>query len=129
LLALRVHLEGTAALQHPPRADPRRFADEVQAAAHRCAEDVWLESLHIESLAPDVTTSSNDAISSLDVGATLAALQTDANLRASAAALVDEITAKLPRGLHTSDVKLADELDALLNDARALVLGRAALER
>ena len=92
-------------------------------------EDVWLESLHIESLAPDVTTSSNDAISSLDVGATLAALQTDANLRASAAALVDEITAKLPRGLHTSDVKLADELDALLNDARALVLGRAALER
>jgi exonuclease SbcD len=129
LLALRVHLEGTAALRHPPQADPRRFSDDVQAAAHRCAEDVWLESLHIESLAPDVTTSSNDAISSLDVSATLAALQTDANLRVSAAALVDEITAKLPRGLHASDIKLSDELDALLNDARALVLGRAALER
>jgi hypothetical protein len=47
----------------------------------------------------------------------------------SAAALVDEITAKLPRRLHASDIKLSDELDALLNDARALVLGRAALER
>jgi DNA repair protein SbcD/Mre11 len=128
LLVLRVLLEGTATL-HLLKADPRRFADEVQAAAHRRAEDVWLEELRIERLEPGAVVSSSDAISSLDLNATLTALQNDSDVRANAAALVAEITTKLPRGLHTSDPRLADDLDALLNDARALVLGRVAPER
>jgi DNA repair protein SbcD/Mre11 len=128
LLVLRVLLQGTATL-HLLKADPRRFSDEVQAAAHRCAEDVWLEELRIERLEPAAVVSSTDAVSSLDLNATLTALQNDCDVRANAAALVAEITAKLPRGLHTSDPRLADDLDALLNDARALVLGRVAPER
>src|SRR5580704_13204778 len=38
LLALRVQLRGAAALHHGLKADPRRFSDEVQAAADRCSE-------------------------------------------------------------------------------------------
>jgi DNA repair protein SbcD/Mre11 len=129
LLALRVRLEGTAALHHYLKADPRRFSDEVQAVAHRCAEDVWLENLRIESSEEGGTVSLDDAISSLDLSATLMALQTDPDLRANAAALVNEITDRLPRGLHSSDAEGADDLDVLLDDARALVLGRAARER
>ena len=48
------------------------------------------------------------------------------DLRSNAASLVAEITAKLPRELQTSrDAPLADQLDLLLSEARALVLARA----
>jgi len=73
--------------------------------------------------------SPDDAINPLDLAATLTALQSDPDLRSSAASLVADITAKLPRGIHTSEAQLTGDLDALLNDARALVLGRATSER
>ena len=128
LLAIRVLLEGTDAMHHSLKADPRRFSDEVQAAAHRCGEDVWLESLRIETLDRPTVISSNDAITSLDLAATLTALQSDSDLRSSAASLIADITAKLPRGPHTNEAQLTSNLDALLIDARALVLGRATQE-
>src|SRR5580704_11394265 len=128
LLAIRVLLEGTDAMHHSLKADPRRFSDEVQAAAHRCGEDVWLESLRIETLDRPTVISSNDAITSLDLAATLTALQSDSDLRSSAASLIADITAKLPPGPHTNEAQLTSNLDALLIDARALVLGRATQE-
>jgi DNA repair protein SbcD/Mre11 len=128
LLAIRVRLEGAAALHHSLKADPRRFSDEVQAAANRCTEDVWLEGLQINTLEPPTLISLDDAIASLDLNASLTALKGDPNLRASAAALLAEITTKLPRGIYTSDAPLADDLDSLLDDARALVIGRATPE-
>jgi DNA repair exonuclease SbcCD nuclease subunit len=125
LLALRVRLEGTTALHRRLKADTRRFSDEVQAAAHRCNQDIWLEGLRIATLEPHAATSSNDAIASLDLAVTLSALEHDSDLRTSAAALISDITAKLPGGIQTSDPQLKDDLDALLADARSLVLGRA----
>jgi DNA repair protein SbcD/Mre11 len=129
LVAIRVNLEHAAELPLSFRADPQRLSDEVQAAAHRCAEDVWLESLRLGTLEPSTAIASNEALTSLDLNATLKTLQSDPALRASAAALIEEITAKLPRGIHSSDTPLADDLDTLLNDARALVVGRAEPER
>jgi exonuclease SbcD len=129
LLAVRVQLTGTAALNHVLKADPRSFSDEVQAAADRCGEDVWVESLRIEAVGTPVLTSSAADVGSLDLDAALAPLLSDPALRKSAADLIAEITAKLPRGLHTNDLPLADDLDGLLNDARSLVLGRVSLER
>jgi DNA repair exonuclease SbcCD nuclease subunit len=129
LLVFRLLLDGTAAV-HLLKADPRRFADEVQAAAHRCAEDVWLEELRIEkTLEPRGAGLSDDVMASLDFDTTLKALHNDSDVRTSAARIVAEITAKLPRGLHTEDRRLVDDLDGLLDDARALLLGRAAPER
>jgi hypothetical protein len=129
LLAIRVNLEHTAELARVFRADPQRLSDEVQAAAHRCAEDVWLENLRLDILETSTPVASSEAITSLDLNATLTALQSDPALRGSAAALIEEITAKLPRGIHWGDTPLSKDLDALLNDARALVLGRAEPER
>jgi DNA repair protein SbcD/Mre11 len=88
LLALRVHLKGAAALHQSLKADPRSFSDEVQAAADRCAEDVWLEGLRIETLEPPAIISSSDAISALDLDAVLTPLLSDAVLRANAADLI-----------------------------------------
>jgi exonuclease SbcD len=129
LLALRVQLRGAAALHHALKADPRGLSDEVQAAADRCGEDVWIESVRTETLEPPILTSSTDPVASLDLDVALAFLFGDATFRTCAADLVAEITAKLPRTLHANDPPLADDLDALLNDARALVLGRISTER
>jgi hypothetical protein len=129
LLAVRVQLTRAAALHHVLKADPRSFLDEVQAAADRCREDVWVESLRIEAVETPVLTSSGAAVGSLDLDAALTPLLSDPALRKSAADLIAEITAKLPRGVHTNDLPFADDLDGILQDARSLVLGRVSPER
>jgi exonuclease SbcD len=129
LLAVRVHLTRVDALNPLIAVDPRGFSDEVQAAAHRCGEDVWLESLRIEAVETPAFTSSTEAVGSLDLDAALTSLLGDSTLRKDAANLIAEIAAKLPRGLRTNEQPLADGLDGLLSDARSLVLARASPER
>jgi exonuclease SbcD len=125
LLALRVRLEGQTSLHRRLKADPRTFTDEVQAAAHRCHEDIWLERLQIDTKEPGVpTTNQSHPEASLDLGAMLAALEHDPNVHARAAEIVATIADKLPAGIVTGDIPLADDLDKLLGDAGALVLGR-----
>jgi exonuclease SbcD len=126
LLALRVRLEGQTSLHRRLKADPRTFTDEVQAAAHRCHEDVWLERLQIETKEAGVSTAASHGLldTSLDLGATLAGLEQDPNVHAKAAEIVASIADRLPLGIVTGDIPLADDLDKLLGDASALVLGR-----
>jgi exonuclease SbcD len=125
LLALRVILEGTTNLHRSIKADPRRFSEEVQAAAHHCGEDIWLESLRIETREPPVATSSNSATASIDLAATLDTLTRDLELRDRATNLIAEITAKLPAGSSVGEASPGADLDALFEDARSLALGRA----
>jgi exonuclease SbcD len=125
LLALRVRLEGRTPLHRRLKADPRSFADEVQAAAHRCHEDVWLERLRIDTKEADIRAPGhNDSAASLDLGAILEGLEHDPNLRAAASQLLASIAGKLPGGMVTGETPLPDNLDELLGDAQALVLGR-----
>jgi DNA repair exonuclease SbcCD nuclease subunit len=126
LLALRVRLEGQTSLHSRLKSDPRTFTDEVQAAAHRCHEDVWLERLQIETKGAGVPTAASHGFSdtSLDLGATLAGLEHDPNVHAKAAEIVASIVDRLPGGIVTGDIPLVDDLDKLLGDASALVLGR-----
>lgn len=128
LLALRVNLKNAAGLYHSLEGNQHRLSDEVQAAAHRCAEDAWFEGLHFEMPESNAAPSTG-AFTSLDLNAALAALQSDPDLRTSAASLIAEITSKMPRGIQTSGATLADDLDALLNDARALVASRVVADR
>ena len=125
LLALRVRLQGQTSLHRRLKADPRTFTDEVQAAAHRCHEDIWLERLQIETKEPGVPTSNQThPEASLDLGAMLAGLEHDPNIHARAVEIVATIADRLPAGIVSGDTPLADDLDKLLGDAGALVLGR-----
>lgn len=125
LLALRVRLEGQTSLHRRLKADPRTFTDEVQAAAHRCHEDIWLERLQIETKETGVPTANQSHPEALlDLGAMLAGLEHDPNVHARAAQIVATIADRLPAGIETGDTPLADDLDKLLADAGALVLGR-----
>ena len=54
----------------------------------------------------------------------LAALEHDQNVHVKAAEIVANIVERLPAGIVTGDIPLADDLDQLLADASALVLGR-----
>lgn len=125
LLALRVRLQGHTALHRRLKADLRRFADETQAAAHRCHEDIWLERLLVETEeAQGPSFRKQGTVTSLDLAAMLDGLDQDSDLRVSADELVRSITAKLRGGVASSDIPLADDLDSLLADAKALVLSR-----
>jgi exonuclease SbcD len=125
LLALRVRLEGQTSLHRRLKADPRTFTDEVQAAAHRCHEDIWLERLQIETKEPAVPTANQSHPEALlDLGAMLAGIEHDPSVHARAAEIVATIADRLPAGIATGDIPLADDLDKLLGDAGALVLGR-----
>jgi DNA repair protein SbcD/Mre11 len=129
LLALRVRLEGTTPLHRLLKSDPRRFSDEVQASAHRCNEDIWLECLRIETQEPHAATSTDEVVASIDLAAMLDGLQHDRDVRTNASALIAEITSKLPGGISEAETPLTGDLDVLLQDARALVLGRAMLQK
>lgn len=122
LMALRVSLTGATALDRELRADPRRLSDEVQAAAHRRHEDIWLERVRLATTAPEAA-AGDGALAALDVGATIDALLGDPKFRAEAATVLNDIKNKLPSG---TDAGLGD-LDALFGAARGLALGR--LER
>lgn len=126
LLALRVRLEGQTSLHRRLKADPRTFTDEVQAAAHRCHEDIWLERLRIETKEAGVPTAQHDYSEAyLDLDATLAGLVHDPEVHAKAIQIVASIADRLPGGSVTGDTPLSDDMDNLLGDASALVLGRS----
>ncbi|WP_342241173.1 metallophosphoesterase family protein [Inquilinus sp. OTU3971] len=123
LLALRIRLTGRTPLHRRLKADPDRMADEIQAAANRIHEDIWLERLRIETEDPEPT--ADDALASLDLAALLEGLEQDPQFQARAAELVATITGKLPGGIAGDGPPLASDLGALLDEARAMLVARA----
>ena len=121
LLAVRVRLAGATPLHDRLAADRTGLTAEVQAAAQRVHEDIWLEKLTIETSRP-VTSAAPATVAGIDPAALLQAIDRDPEFRARAQGALAEIAAKMPGGLDESD--LASELDALCAEAEALVLGR-----
>jgi exonuclease SbcD len=119
LVAARVRLTGETALHRRLVADQARFADEVLAAAQRCAEDIWLEKLSLETREPAFAT--GDALAGVDLAALLAGGDTETIIARFAEDL------ELVRS-KSSGAKLPftdEDAPALIAQARALLLGRA----
>ena len=119
LVAARVRLTGETALHRRLVADQARFADEVLAAAQRCAEDIWLEKLSLETREPAFAT--GDALAGVDLAALLAGGDTEIIIARFAEDL------ELVRS-KSSGAKLPftdEDAPALIAQARALLLGRA----
>jgi exonuclease SbcD len=123
LLALRVRLTGSTSLHGQIAADPRRMADEIQAAANRVHEDIWLERLRIETRDPRPP--ANDAAASFDLTTLLEGLDQDPAFLAKAAEIVAGVTGKLPGGMAADDSPLAVDLGTLLDEARSMLVARA----
>ncbi|SEP58120.1 DNA repair exonuclease SbcCD nuclease subunit [Faunimonas pinastri] len=123
LVALRIRLTGATDLDAAFRSDPRRIADELQAVAHRCHDDIWLERVKIQTREPE-RARSDPGLSAIDLAATLREAITDPRFRKEAAELIETITARMPGGMAEDGRPLPEEIDTLLADAAALVLGR-----
>ena len=120
LLAVRVHLTGTTAAHDRLAADRETLTAEIQAAADRVHEDIWLEKLKIETARPSGGPREN-VVDAIDPATLLAEIDRDPEFRARATAALAEIAAKMPA---TEDGDLAGDLDTLCAEAEAMILGR-----
>jgi hypothetical protein len=128
LVAVRVELLGATSLNRRFAADRQRLRDEIQAAAHRFHEDVWIEDVRLRMREAVATRPDPSAQGALDPVALLEGLEKDESLRAQAEALLRGITSKLPASALSGKGGRIDDLDALMSEAAALVLGRLAPE-
>lgn len=121
LVLVRVHLTGESAAHDRLCADRDDLAAEVQAAAHRVHEEIWLERLKVETRRPRAA----DVVSTaaIDPTALMADLDHDPDFRERARAVLSEIVRKMPSGV-AEEADLEAEFDALCAEAQALVLGR-----
>jgi exonuclease SbcD len=122
LLAVRVVLTGATTSHARFIADRDRLRDEVEAAAQRCADDVWLERLRIETVEPQ-RPPRDAALAEIDLAAALEKCEADIAVRARVTELVRTVKDKLPGGM-AEDANAALGLDSILTEARALALGR-----
>lgn len=120
LLAVRVHLTGTTAAHDRLAADRENLTAEIQAAAGRVHEDIWLEKLKIETARPS-SGPRESVVEAIDPVTLLAEIDRDPEFRARAEAALAEIAAKMPA---IDDGDLAADLDALCAEAEATILGR-----
>ena len=123
-LALRVRLTGRSRFRHELAARAQDFRDEVQAACHRCHEDIWLEKLEVR-LEPEAN---GKAVSKdiLGIEGLILAGAFPSELLADAEARIAEIAARLPGGIGAGELALGGDAETLLAEARELLLSRAA---
>ncbi|CAA2159826.1 putative metallophosphoesterase YhaO [Methylobacterium brachiatum] len=121
LVLVRVHLAGTTPAHDALSADRESVTAEIQAAAHRLHEDIWLERLKIETRRPRAPVEASGA--AIDPAALLADLDRDPDFRSRAKAALAEIGARMPASA-VAEADLEAEFDALCAEAEALILGR-----
>ncbi|MBE7249385.1 MAG: DNA repair exonuclease [Actinomycetospora chiangmaiensis] len=121
LILVRVLLTGITPAHDALSADRDAVTAEIQAAAHRMHEDIWLERLKIETRRPRA--SLDPAGPAIDPAALLADLDRDPEFRARARAALAEIGGRMPSTVAT-EAGLEAEFDALCAEAEALILGR-----
>jgi DNA repair exonuclease SbcCD nuclease subunit len=123
LLALRLRLTGETRLHDRIAADREAFTAEVQAAAQRIHEDIWLERLVDATRRPARPAVRGAAdLTAIDPVRLLAQLDRDPDFRARAQAALAEIGGKMPGGV-AAEADLSD-LDALCAEAEAMIVGR-----
>lgn len=124
LLAVRLRLHGETTAHDRLAADRAGFAAEVQAAAQRVHEDIWLERLSLATSRPRAWRAGSDPGLAIDPAALLAAIDRDPEFRARVTEALDEIARRMPAGLAEEEGGLAADLDGLCAQAEALILGR-----
>nr|WP_250806926.1 DNA repair exonuclease [Neorhizobium tomejilense] len=123
-LALRIRLTGKSRFRNEVMARAEDFRDEVQAACHRSHQDIWLEKLEVR-LEP-ATNGTSVATDMLGLEGLIPMGGFPPELLADANAKIAEITARLPGGIGAGDLALGEDAEALLAEARDLLLSRAA---
>ncbi len=104
-----MHLTGESAAHDRLCADRDDLAAEVQAAAHRVHEEIWLERLKVETRRP--REAGPALTTTIDPTALMAGLDRDPDFRARAQAALGEIVRKMPSGV-AEEADIEAEFDA-----------------
>ncbi|HEY0293385.1 MAG TPA: DNA repair exonuclease [Hansschlegelia sp.] len=124
VVALRLTLAGDTPLHAAFAAAPRRIAEEAQAAAQRVGADIWLEKLKLATTPPLRVATGGLELKSFDLAALFDDLAADPEIHLRAKALAETIANRIPASAAVEDRALADDVAALIAEARALALGR-----
>jgi len=127
LHALRLRLTGQSPLKGRLLAERTQLADEVQAACHRVSADFWLEKLVLDIGDPPMQ-SAQASEGATELAALLDAVLADPAMEGQAAALADEIRARMPFAAGEEEGLFGEPLSALLAEARAVALARTSGE-
>ncbi len=119
-IAVRITLRGQSELHDALNGDAERLEAELQAAAHRVHEDVWLERVRVRTTRPGADVAPK--MGNLSAGPLLQNLDQDPAFRRRCLEVIAEIKTKLPAGMSDDD-DLTD-LDQLLCEAEAAVTAR-----
>jgi DNA repair protein SbcD/Mre11 len=124
-LALRLRLSGASRIRGElmSRADDLR--DEVQAACHRVDANIWLERMKVGLQPVDMPAAASPGTLGLEGILATDGVAADTML-AEAHARISEIAARLPGGIGAGELPLGDDAEAMLAEARELLLSRAA---
>ena len=125
LLALRITLTGHTRLHHSLTSYARNFSDGVKAFADQISEDIWIERVRIETHNVLETFDNEVSARFFDLSMILREVIGDPEVVKAAGAIMAEIKAKLPGGLGQEDALGQPDLAVLLDEARALILGRS----
>ncbi len=123
MAAVRLRLTGATAAHRDILARRDDFTTDVRGSLNHENTDVWLEKLLIETREPVSGAPLSGALQGIDLAATLVECAAGETLRAAAAKELSSIRQKLPDSVR--DALDAEDIEALIAEARALVLGRA----
>ncbi len=124
LAAARIGLVGATPLHRALKSARAQIADDAQSIACELHGDVWIEKLLVETTEPESGRPPLE-LSGLDLDAMMAECAADPQTRRRAAEAIAQIVAKIPGSAHSDTPGLAEDIDALIADARAIALARA----
>jgi DNA repair exonuclease SbcCD nuclease subunit len=133
LLLIRVRITGPTELHRALRAKLPEIIQEVQARADHCREDIWVESviletteiINLDAASSEASSDAEEAISSLDLSTALDPLLDAPETLAAAKELSNLLRSKLPGGIDAEAILSDSAMNALLLEARDTLVGRA----
>lgn len=121
LLALRVRLTGRSPLHRRLVMERTRLAEDIQAIADHVSSDLWVEKLEVATADVTASRAVEGALADLDLAAALEEAAKDEDFRRSLGGLMALVKTKLPASVDEAGLF---DVEALLSEARATVLGR-----
>jgi DNA repair exonuclease SbcCD nuclease subunit len=120
-LAARLRLFGESPLRDALLAGRADLAVEVQGAFDRAGADLFLEKLVLDLARPGTQDPVQLGDGALDLASLLDEAAHDQDFRAAAQAEIAQIAARVPGGLLDPAAPFGEDLDALVDEARALL--------
>jgi hypothetical protein len=120
--AVRIHIGGESGLSRDFALNKQQWRDELQAACHRAHADFWVEKIEFK-----LSDTQSSVVAPQMAGIDLEQLlnpQGDNNILDEVHELISTITLRLPGGAGASQLPLDVSPEALINEARQLLLAR-----